>query len=442
MAYPDLERDVSRYTLRCTECGIEYAADAFRLRCDRPHKPSLLRAIYPTQKIQVKPNLPSVFRYIDWLPVTQCLDLSGRPLTYQSCHLAQYLGLQNLAISFNGYWSERGASLATGSFKELEAATVLARIPSDHPQTLVLASAGNTGRAFAQICSTLQRPLCLVVPETSLAAMWSPFPFHPDLCLITVTQGGDYADAIALAHLISQLDGFFPEGGAANVARRDGMGLTVIDAAVTLGRIPDHYFQAIGSGTGGISAWEANLRLLEDGQYSSTRMKLHLAQNAPFTPVVDAWHAGHADVTAIEEQTAKAQIAQVSADVLTNRNPAYGVGGGLYEALSDTQGETYAISNADSERARQLFYDLEGIDISPAAGVATAALLQAVQLQRLHPEEMVLLNITSGGIQRLHREQSLYYLKPRLTFMPHEIRPATVAERLRDRTPRVSAFAH
>jgi cysteate synthase len=398
--------------------------------------------MYPVQQIQVKPDFPGVFRYIDWLPVEQCLDLPGRPLTYQSEHLARYLGLQNLLISFNGYWPERGASLATGSFKELEVAPVLARIPPNHAQTLVLASAGNTGRAFAQICSTLKRSLCLVVPETSLDAMWSTTPFHPDVCLITVTHGCDYSDAIALARLISQLDGFFPEGGAANVARRDGMGLTVIDAAITLGQIPDHYFQAIGSGTGGISAWEATLRLLADGRYGSTRMKLHLAQNAPFIPVVEAWQAQRLTVPSLDEQIAKEQIAQVSADVLTNRNPAYGVGGGLYEALTDTQGHTYAVSNAESERARKLFYSLEGIDISPAAGVATAALMQAVRLKRIHPQESVLLNITSGGIQRLQRENPLYYLKPSLTFAPHEIRPAVVAERLSDRTPTLSAFAH
>jgi len=39
----------------------------------------------------------------------------------------------------------------------------------------------------------------------------------------------------------------------------------------TIGRIPDFYFQAIGSGTGAIAAWEANLRFLADGRFGSTK---------------------------------------------------------------------------------------------------------------------------------------------------------------------------
>jgi len=54
-------------------------------------------------------------------------------------------------------------------------------------------------------------------------------------------------------------------GGARNIARRDGMGTTVLSAADCIGRIPDVYFQAVGSGTGAIAAHEANERLLEDG---------------------------------------------------------------------------------------------------------------------------------------------------------------------------------
>ena len=43
------------------------------------------------------------------------------------------------------------------------------------------------------------------------------------------------------------------EGGARNVARRDGMGTTVLEYARVTGEMPCHYLQAIGSGTGGIA---------------------------------------------------------------------------------------------------------------------------------------------------------------------------------------------
>jgi cysteate synthase len=403
--------DRPHYVLRCTHCNTEYATDSFRLQCDKQHEPALLRAEYKAKTLEVRPQLPGVFRYVDWLPVKRCLEAPGKPSTYESKGLGHHLGLEHLYISFNGYCSERHAQLRTGSFKELEAVTVLARIPKDEERTLVITSAGNTGRAFATLCSELDLPLLLVIPENNLEAIWSPHPFSPRVRLIAV-RDGDYSDAIALGKSISEMNQFFPEGGATNVARRDGMGLTVIDAAVTLGKIPDHYFQAVGSGTGGIAAWEATQRLLGDGRFGFHQMKLHLAQNEPFTPLVQAWKARSRSLFPVNEELERSQIQQVSATVLTNRNPAYSLRGGLYEALVDTDGEMYAVSNSEANYARHLFETLEGIDICPASGVATAALMQAVAAGKVKKQDCILLNITSGGTQRMKQEHPSFFLQP------------------------------
>lgn len=419
-----------KHILRCTLCGKEYAPDPFRLSCDEEHEPSLLRAVYSKKNLEVKETLPGVFRFIDWLPVERYLDVEGKPITYQSKSLAHHLGLDQLFISFNGYWPERNAHLFTCSFKELEAFSILARVPENNPNTLVVASAGNTGRAFANLCSKLQVPFCLVIPEQNLPAIWSKDCFDSCVRIIAVGGNGDYFDAIRLGKIISQFDGFFPEGGARNVARRDGMGLTVVDATVTIGQIPDHYFQAVSSGTGGISAWEANLRFLEDGRFGSKKMKLHLAQNIPFTPITDAWKGGSREIASMTEIEAKKCISQVSGKVLTNRQPAYSLAGGLYEALVNTDGEMYGVTNEESEKARLLFEELEGIDISPAAGVATGALIQAVEGGIVGKKECILLNITSGGAQRMSRDYVLNYLEPDVAFSAQEIQVDLVAERI------------
>ena len=47
---------------------------------------------------------------------------------------------------------------------------------------------------------------------------------------------------------------------------------------------------------------------------------------------------------------------------------------------------------------------LEGIDISPAADVATGALIQAVEAGRVGKKENILLNITSGGAKRMRQD--------------------------------------
>ncbi|NEQ84342.1 MAG: cysteate synthase, partial [Moorea sp. SIO2I5] len=133
-----------------------------------------------------------------------------------------------------------------------------------------------------------------------------------------------------------------------------------------------------------------------------------------FTPMTDAWKAGKREITALSEIEAKKCISQVSAKVLTNRNPAYSLAGGVYEALADTEGEMYGVTNDESEKARILFEKLEGIDVSPAAGVATGALIQAVETGKIAKKETILLNITSGGYKRMRQDYPLHYLKPDL----------------------------
>ncbi|MEM9136598.1 MAG: cysteate synthase, partial [Cyanobacteria bacterium P01_F01_bin.42] len=297
--------------------------------------------------------------------------------------------------------------------------------------TLVVSSAGNTGRAFAVIGSQHSQPICIVTPAASLSAYWSRSRFEPNVSLITVDAPGDYTDAIRLGKAISQIPGYFPEGGVHNVARRAGMGLTVIDAAVTMGRIPDHYFQAVGSGTGGIAAWEANLTLLKDGRFGSHLMRLHLSQNEPFSPIVKAWQAKQRSVPWMSEDEAKQQIEQVNAPVLTNRKPAYSLHGGVYDALTATGGETYGVSNQDAKKAQHLFEELEGIDISPAAGVAVASLQRAVATGKVAKTDSILLNITSGGVKRLRRDHPINYLSPDATFPVKFLESAALARELR-----------
>jgi cysteate synthase len=422
----------AKYTLCCTLCEAEYDPDPFRLACDGDHGPALLRAIYDKKKLEIKEELPGIFRFLDRLPVERVLNnVEGKPITYESENLARHLGLSNLFISFNGYWPERDARMITCSFKELEAMSVLARVPEGHKRSIVVASAGNTGRAFSYICSRNRLPLCLVIPESNLSAIWSPHDFHSSVCLVAANGNSDYFDAISLAGHISKLEGFFAEGGAANVARRDGMGTTVLDAAVTLGRTPDHYFQAVGSGTGAIAAWEANLRLLEDGRFGSQHTKLHLSQNVPFTPMTDAWKARSRELAPMEETEVKEHIRDISAKVLSNRRPPYSIPGGLYDALTYSDGEMYSVTNAESEQASALFQELEGIDISPAAGIAAASLIQAVEAGTIGRKDCILLNITGGGNKKVKKEYSLQYLDPNITFGDQEIEPNLVAERMR-----------
>lgn len=416
---------LTRYGLVCQGCGSIEVDDDGRLACRHPHGPALLRSTYAERRLSLRDTEVGVNRFRDWLPLKRAIPHEGLPGVFKAGGLARLLGLDNLWIAFSGFWPERGATLRSTTFKELEAPVVCGRM-GDDPRCLVVASAGNTARAFAEVCSSEQLPLLLVVPEGAQHAIWSTRPFGRSVRMLVV-NGADYHDAIVVADAIARQPGFVPEGGTRNVARRDGLGTPVLAATTAIGELPRHYFQAVGSGAGGIAAWEASLRLRADGRFGDHVMRLHLAQNAPFTPMVEAWARRQRSLLACDEETALEQIRAIDAIVLSNRCPPYALAGGVFDALSDTDGRMYAVSNADVRRWIERVEGAEGIDIGPAAAVAVGALDQAVRRGEIGAGELVLLHLTEGGRRRLLADHPIHRLAPTIEMN----RADATTERLR-----------
>lgn len=405
---------LGRFWLECPECTSSCEDRAGALSCEEHMGSSLLRTVYQSRQIAFRDDMPGMFRYIDWLPTDKPINVNSRPVTYRSEGLARELGLENLFISFNGYWPEVGASMETCTFKELEAPPTVARYLSSRGGTMVLASAGNTARAFAYTCSKAHVPVWMVVPDCGLESLWLPFEAGEGVRLVSMSRGNDYTDAIKLADRIASLEGFYPEGGARNVARRDGMGVVLLNAVEEIGVLPDHYFQAVGSGVGAIAAWEANLRLIGDGRFGDNKIALHLSQNLPFTPMVDAWTHGRREI-ALDQERARSLVQGTYSSVLTNRMPPYSIRGGVYDALSDTGGKMYGVTERNARNGMSLFESVEGIDIVSAAGVAVASLVQAVESRMVGSGDIILLNVTGGGEGRFRGDREPIVKEPDVT---------------------------
>jgi len=398
---------ITKYSLVCTGCSGIYFDD--RLKC--PGDSALLRTEYMKRQITLK-NVTGMGKFHDWLPVQETITADSGPVTYKSTELAWELGLKNLYISFNGYWPEKGAFIKTCSFKELEAFPTIQKL-KDTGKSLVLASAGNTARAFAHVSALSGIKVYIVIPASGISRMWLPEEPADSIHIIQMGKNCDYTDSIHLAGRISALPGMQAEGGARNVARRDGMGTVMLDASIYMKRMPDHYFQAVGSGTGGIAAWEASLRLIKDERFGMKLPELHLAQNLPFAPMYNAWNAGRREIIRdIDMPNPKKLIHEMYADILSNREPPYSVSGGVYDALCETSGTMYGITNREAATAQKLFERSEGIDIFPPAAVAVASLVQAVENQKVDADEYIVLNITGGGVKRLEKDYSLYRIEP------------------------------
>lgn len=355
-----------------------------------------------------------MYRYRCWLPSANRLAHAGGSVTYQSPRLNEMLGLSNLWIAFSGYWPERGANLETGSFKELEVCGVLSRIPKVNCRPLVVASAGNTAAAFARACSENDVPCLIVLPAQGMKKMRFARRLKAVVKILSLSGRASYSDAILFAERISQRGDFVLEGGAKNVGRRDGMATAVLRAVETIGRLPDYYFQAIGSGAGAIAAHEAAKRLVGDSRFGFSFPRLMLSQNAPFAPIFDSWKRGRRDFAEMDLGTARNLTEEIVATVLANQRPPYSIAGGVFDALRESRGDMFAVRNEEVLQAMKLFAGCEGIDIDPAAGVAFASLLKAARSGQIGREATVLLHITGGGWDKRASEKALLPAQPDL----------------------------
>jgi len=418
-----------KHKLVCPACDFEFEDDGFSLDCPRPHAPALLTTRYASRTLECDPHATGMYRYRCWLPDANRLASAPASVTYQSPRLSKALGLPNFWIAFSGYWPQRGAHLETATFKELEVCGVLSRIPVRNSGVLVVASAGNTAAAFARSCSENHLPCLLVIPQSGLPAMRFTASLYSSVKIISLTGNAGYSDAIAFAERIAREHGFVHEGGVKNIGRRDGLATAMLQAVEAIGKLPEYYFQAVGSGAGAIAAHEAAKRLVEDGRFGSVVPRLMLAQNSPFAPIHASWLAGGRKLVELEPAAARALAQGIVAKVLSNRLPPYCAAGGLFDVLCESQGDVFAVHNEEVTQSLQLFEKCEGIDIDPAAGVALAALAKAVRAGQVRSQATILLHITGGGALKRASEQTLSQAPPDLEISLQDLNAAAALEK-------------
>jgi cysteate synthase len=118
----------------------------------------------------------------------------------------------------------------------------------------------------------------------------------------------------------------------------------------------------------------------------------------------------------LDDNLARKQVEEIQAKVLSNRKPPYSLAGGLYDALVDTGGEVLLASNEEAFAAARLFEELEGVDIHPAAAIATATLISEARENNIDKNAIIMLNVTGGGEKRFMKDKRLHYLKPSIIF--------------------------
>jgi len=393
-----------KYQLKCLKTNTLIKDDYTLHYSDN----ALLRTEY-SQMLDDNKNI-GVWKYHSWLPVSGVSKYIAGSITYKATKFGSELGLNNLWVSFHGYWARKGGLCPTGSFKDMEAVPTIQRLIDYDGKGLICASAGNTARAFTHFCGLADIPLIVIVGKDHAKRIWAR-PENPlNSVKLVVIKDGDYSDAKWVAKkLASQLVGWQLEGGVHNVARRDGIGTLIINAAQEMQRLPDHYFQGVGGGPGPIGVNEMAERLIEAKMFDGPVPKQHLSQNLEHRPIHNAWKDRRNELS---DEDFPSHDVKVYSDYLMNTAPAYSIIGGVYDILNKSNGETYAITEKEAIAAKNLFESIEGIDIMTPSAVSTASVIKAIELGNVKKEDYVLLNISGGGVARLSAEQELKQAEP------------------------------
>jgi cysteate synthase len=410
------------YKLVCVGCGWETREDRHTVHCPDCGPRAFLRTSYDGP-LELTGPAEQFSSYGAWLPFPFAFPLEGLAIgCAHEVSLGREMGLENLWVLLSCWAPGRGATLPACTFKTLEAAGVMMRVVSRTDRTLIVSSAGNAGAAVLEFGARHAIPAVVIVPESARPTMMASTRPGPDAPMLVCLEKATYPDAIRLVGRIVERfpEALVREGGAYNVARRDAMAVPVLRAVQAIGGAPDHYVQAVGSGTGGIAAWEAVTRLGGSTQ-------LHLVQNTPFTPMVDAWERGDRAVQVMSPQEAYERLQRTYSTVLANADPPYGVAGGVHDAVSSTGGDMVAVSNDEARAAGARLARHASIEPFAESAVAAAGLARQVERGRIGPRDVVLLHATGGGLERSIADLGKKPYPVSLTIGPDDVGAACAA---------------
>jgi threonine synthase len=373
--------------LTCHLCGATYPSTALWVcsECLGPLEVTFdydaIRKTISRSLIESRPQ--SLWRYLELLPVEEPKTgfNSGMTPLVRASRLAEELGVAEL------YIKDDSVNHPSFSYKDRVVAVAATRAIELNFGVFACASTGNLAGSVAAHAARLGLPCYVFIPydlepnKVLGAAVYSPQ---------IVAVEGNYDDVNRLCTQIADKFGW----GFANINLRSyyaegakTMGFEIVEQ---LGwRYPDHIVSPVAGGTllprivKGLR--ELNWTGLVDGQLP----KVHAAQPAGSSPVINALEAGLEFPEPVKPNTI--------AKSLAIGNPADGFQ--VVKVVQETGGDGAKVSDEEILDAISLLAATEGIFTEPAGGTTLAATRKLIERGVIKPDESVVVCITGNGFK-------------------------------------------
>lgn len=370
--------------LQCHLCKSVFPAEA-KYVCEKCLGP--LEAMYDYSAIkltraEIAERPKNLWRYRELLPITgepQTGFHSGYTPLVRCTRLAERLGLSEL------YIKDDSVNHPTLSYKDRVVSVAATRAKELGFNVLACASTGNLANSVSAHAARLGMECCVFIPDNLEAGkILGSAIFGPTILAIA----GNYDDVNRLCTQVADRYGwafvninirsYYAEGAKT-------MGFEIVEQ---LGwRYPDHLISPVAGGTllPRIARGLRELRTvgLVDGELP----KIHAAQAAGCSPVVNAIFAGEDYPDPVKPDTIAKSIAI--------GNPADGYQ--VVQTVKGTGGTGTAVTDAQIVDAIRLLAETEGIFTEPAGGTTLAGTIDLVQRGVIKRGESAVVCITGNG---------------------------------------------
>src|SRR5246500_970457 len=376
--------------LKCRECGQEYPIKPLHV-CEDCFGPlevtydyAKIRAAISRATIASRPH--NLWRYRELLPVDGEPDIGPNsgftPLLH--CHrLGAELGLKHL------YIKDDTVNHPTLSYKDRVVSVSIAKAREFGFTTVSCASTGNLATAVAAHAARANLKCYIFMPEGVEAGKIVGSTIYGAQ---VITIRGNYDDVNRLCSEIADKYGW----AFVNINLRpyytEGAKTFGFEVAEQLGwRLPDHIVLPTAGGTILPKVAKAFKELKEVGLIRDAECKVHCAQAAGASPVVQALHKGTDLITPVKPDTIAKSIAI--------GNPADGFY--VLRAVRESGGWGDMASDPEIIDAIKLLACTEGIFAEPAGGTTLAVTMKLIAQKHIKHDETVVISITGNGYKTL-----------------------------------------
>ena len=376
-------------SLRCRECDREYPIEPINV-CEFCFGPLEVSYDYASiaktvSRKTIQDGPLTMWRYHDFLPVEaeEAVDLgTGFTPLIRAKNLGRVLGLDHLYV-------KNDSVNPTFSFKDRPVTVVATKALEFEFETLACPSTGNLmGAVAAHGAKAGMKTMVFFPADLERGKVVQAAIYGPTLVAVDGTYDqvnrlcSELADNLHWAFANINMRPFYAEGSKTlghEVAEQLGW------------RAPDHCVVPGASGELHTKIWKGLQEMEDVGLIDGVKTRMHLAQAAGCSPIVEAFEMGSTQVRPVKPNTI--------AKSLAIGNPAAGTY--ALEALAKTGGTAVAVPEEEVAEGIKLLAETEGIFTEGAGGVVISGLKRLASQGKIGPDEVAVAFVTGNGLKTL-----------------------------------------